>query len=249
MSETTTPTHLYYEELPSTNSQLRSLIFAQPLPPFSVVQAEFQNAGRGQEGNRWESARGENLLFSILVRPKQLLARNQFYLSKAISVAIVESLNKIAQGFQIKWPNDIYHGDKKVAGILIENNLNREYIDFSIVGIGINVNQTEFLSDAPNPISLKQITKANHQPAKVLATITDAIEQWIEKLNNRKTDEIDAAYNRQLYRSNGTYPFRDKEGSFEAALERIEPEGYLVLRDTQNQIRSYAFKEVSYIIS
>ncbi len=249
MTESSTPTHLYYEELASTNSQLRSLIFTQHLPPFCVVQAGFQTAGRGQEGNRWESAKGENLLFSILVRPKQLLARNQFYLSKAISVAIVESLNKVEPGFEIKWPNDIYHGDKKVAGILIENNLDRAYIDFSIVGIGINVNQTEFISDAPNPISLKQISKSNHEPQKVLATITNAIEQWIEKLNDRKTDELDAAYNRQLYRRIGTYPFRDKEGTFEAALERIEPEGYLVLRDTQNQIRSYAFKEVSYIIS
>lgn len=249
MSETTIPTYLYYEELPSTNSELRSLIFTQNLSTLSVVQAGFQTAGRGQEGNRWESAKGENLLFSILIKPKHLLARDQFYLSKAISVALVESLNSITPGFQIKWPNDIYHADKKVAGILIENNLNREYIDFSIVGIGLNINQTEFVSDAPNPISLNQITNTAHPLNEVLAKVKEAIGRWIEKLDNNKRHEIDAAYYRQLYRRTGIYPFRDKEGTFEATLERIEPEGYLVLRDTQNQIRSYAFKEVSYIIS
>ncbi|MBP8791428.1 MAG: biotin--[acetyl-CoA-carboxylase] ligase [Breznakibacter sp.] len=249
MSETSRPTHRFYEELPSTNSELRSLIFTQNLPPLSVVQAGFQTAGRGQEGNRWESARGENLLFSILIKPKELLALHQFYLSKAISVALVESLNSITPGFKVKWPNDIYHGDKKVAGILIENNLNREYIDFSIVGIGININQTQFVSNAPNPISLKQITNTDHPLSEILAKVTDAIGHWIEKLDNNKRSEIDDAYNRQLYRQAGLHRFSDKNGIFEAALERIEPEGYLVLRDTQNQIRSYAFKEVNYIIS
>lgn len=224
------------------------MVGSQKIAAYSVVQAAFQTAGRGQEGNRWESARGENLLFSILVKPKHLLARQQFYLSKAISLAIVESLNNITKGFMIKWPNDIYHGDKKVAGILIENNLEREYIDFSIVGIGLNINQTEFVSDAPNPISLKQITTINHQPEKVLSSVTEAIGRWIEKLDDKKMVEIDSAYDQKLYRRTGIHPFRDKGGFFMASMERIEPEGYLVLRDAQNQIRTYAFKEVSYII-
>ena len=249
MSETSHPAHLFYEELPSTNSELRSLIFTQNLPHLSVVQAGFQTAGRGQEGNRWESARGENLLFSILIKPKHLMARDQFYLSKAISVALVESLNSINPGFKVKWPNDLYHGDKKVAGILIENNLNREYIDFSIVGIGLNINQTQFVSDAPNPISLQQIINTTHPLSEILAKVTDAIGRWIEKLDNNKRPEIDDAYNRQLYRQAGIHRFSDKNGYFEATIERIEPEGYLVLRDTQNQIRSYAFKEVNYIIN
>ncbi len=249
MSDTNiSPTFFLFEELSSTNTKMRELVIDSKLPSFSVVQASFQSMGRGQEGNHWESAKDENLLFSILIRPKQLLAHHQFYLSKAISIAIVESLNTLTSGFTIKWPNDVYHGDRKVAGILIENNLYRDRIDFSIVGIGLNINQTRFLSDAPNPVSVKQITGISHSVSDLLHNLTDAITCWIAKLNDNRKSEIDAHYWQHLYRSTGTHTFKDKDGYFDATMERIEPEGYLVLRDDQNQIRSYAFKEVAFVI-
>ncbi len=249
MSDHTIPAPFFFDELTSTNSKLRELMITGHLAPYSVVQAAFQTAGRGQEGNRWESARGENLLFSILIKPHQLLAHHQFYLSKAISIAIIESLNDLTPGFRIKWPNDIYYGDKKVAGILIENNLYQEYIGSSIAGIGININQTKFISDAPNPVSIKQITNRDQAISDLLDNITQTMVWWIDKLDKRNLAEIDSHYRHNLYRSKGVYGFVDQTGYFEAELEDIEPEGYLVLRDTQNQIRSYAFKEVSYVIN
>ena len=126
------------------------------LPHATVVSTYNQTAGRGQRGNSWESEPHKNLTFSVLLKPQHIIAREQFYISEIVSVAIVNTLRKyiIDQPIAIKWPNDIYVNDDKICGILIENTLSGYSISQSIAGIGININQQTFLSNAPNPISL-----------------------------------------------------------------------------------------------
>ena len=141
----------HIDETDSTNRWLREHL------EVDVVVADFQTAGRGCGTNQWEAERGKNLLFSLLLHPHDVQAKDQFRISMAVSIALREMLAQYADGFTVKWPNDIYWRDSKICGILIENRLQGSRIKDSIVGIGLNVNQTKFRSDAPNPVSLCQI--------------------------------------------------------------------------------------------
>ena len=123
-----------------------------------VVVADYQTAGRGCGTNRWESERGKNLLFSVMLHPENVPANRQFQISRAISLAIVDALGEWVGDLSIKWPNDIYWRNGKLAGILIENSLQGSMIRDSIIGVGLNVNQRAFHSDAPNPVSMYQLT-------------------------------------------------------------------------------------------
>ena len=145
-------------ETDSTNTYLQQLDADRHLPEGYIAYTDTQRAGRGQRGNSWESQPGKNLTFSLLLRPEHIPANQQFLLSQAVSLAATDVLNRYASGFSIKWPNDIYWEDKKIAGILIENVLSGSTFARSIVGIGLNINQERFISDAPNPVSLFQIT-------------------------------------------------------------------------------------------
>jgi BirA family biotin operon repressor/biotin-[acetyl-CoA-carboxylase] ligase len=209
-----------------------------------VVWTDFQTAGRGSGHNRWESEDGSNLLFSMLIHPHSLLPASQFRVSMAISLAIVRTLKPLLQEFEcsgcrglsIKWPNDIYWNDSKLAGILIENRLGSRQIIQSIIGVGLNVNQTQFLSEAPNPISLRTITGRCHDREHLLHSIVRAF-----------TLDFDAFdYRSLLYRRNGFFTYSDANGTFEAEMETVEDDGHLILRDRQGRLRSYAFKEVQY---
>jgi len=137
--------HIHIEQIDSTNNELRRLISHEPIDNFTMLTAEYQTSGRGQVGNTWESEKGKNLLMSILMRPKQLDVRQQYMLSMSLSVAVVRALRPIVNNVEIKWPNDIYVGNKKLGGILIENMLKGIFIDYSIMGLGLNVNQTKFI--------------------------------------------------------------------------------------------------------
>ena len=141
----------------STNAYLQRLVAETDAPEGTVVSTSFQTNGRGQLSNMWEAEDGKNILCSILLRPTSLPIKSQFLISQAISVAIVDVLNSYLDGFFIKWPNDIYYKEDKIAGILIENTLSSAGISTCIIGLGLNVNQQTFRSDAPNPISLFNI--------------------------------------------------------------------------------------------
>ena len=150
---------LSFDELSSTNVWLYDKISEKNDISDTVVVAAHQTAGRGMDKNRWESEAGKNLLFSIALNVNFLEAENQFTISQAVSVAIVDVLSQFIDNQQlfIKWPNDIYFGDKKLAGMLIQNTVEGRMMGTSIIGIGLNVNQMEFSKDIPNPISLKMI--------------------------------------------------------------------------------------------
>ena len=206
----------------------------------AVVWTDFQTAGRGCGTNRWESERGQNLLFSMLIHPHGLLASRQFTISMAVSIAMVRALEPlVGEGLSIKWPNDIYWNHSKLAGILIENRLSGVEVKESIIGVGLNVNQDVFLSDAPNPVSLCQIVGRKLDCAQLLGQLLDCF-----------TLDIDAAdYKALLYRRSGFHRYTDKDGPFSAELAGVEPQGHLLLRDSNGTLRRYAFKEVSFLLT
>lgn len=242
------------EETDSTNQYLNQLCNEQgnATPEFTTVTAQFQSSGKGQRGNSWESEPGKNLLFSFVAYPTFLPARRQFILSQIASLAVKEELNRWSNDFFIKWPNDIYYREKKIAGMLIENDLNGSYIGRSICGIGLNLNQETFLSDAPNPISLKQITGKEADRNEILANIMKRLQIYYNGLRMEDADtfaaEVAARYARSLFRRRGYHTYEDANGRFQARLLRVEQDGHFVLEDENGEERSYLFKEVQYVL-
>lgn len=242
------------EETDSTNRFLTQLAReAENIPSFTIVSAEYQTAGKGQRGNSWESEHGKNLLFSLLLRPTFMEARKQFVLSQVVSLAIKEALDKYIDNVSIKWPNDIYHDNKKMCGILIEHQLEGAHIAQSICGVGININQEHFLSDAPNPISLKQLTGQTTNRHQLLIDIIQRIERYYQQLQQAEEatpfrEELAANYTAALFRRHGLHRYRDKAGEFKAEIITVKSDGQLVLKDEEGEMRTYLFKEVQYIL-
>lgn len=236
------------EETESTNSYLKSLLQTEQLEEGSVVISDFQTAGRGQAGNSWYSAKGENLLFSLLIYPTEIAANEQFIISRIISLAIKNTLDRFADDIRIKWPNDIYWKDKKIAGILIENSLQGKVIENSVIGVGLNLNQQIFPIELPNPVSLRQITANEYDKEYVLDLLLNEFFQLYGSLKRREKQVIEDEYMLDLYRVNDYYWFEDTNGKFQAKIDNVLPSGHLVLRTLQsNEERKYAFKEVVFL--
>lgn len=248
--------HLY--QVDSTNTYMKELLSdGDTLAEFTVVDAEFQTGGRGQQGNSWESEHGKNLLFSILCHPTFVGACRQFILSEAIALAIERTLtHRISLTGQqkngqikVKWPNDIYWNNSKISGTLIECNLMGAQIKDCIVGSGINVNQTLFTSDAPNPISLKQITGMEDNKEEILGEVTEQFQSLYEEIRTGNYSRIEDEYKSKLYWKDEFHWFVEPGGEpFEAQIMDVEPSGHLVI-DTMNGTRKhYEFKEVRFLI-
>ena len=242
-------TFIHLNETHSTNSYLRELIMREKeQPEGTVVITDYQTAGRGQKGNSWESERGKNLTFSILLHPNHIPPGKQFILSQLISIAIVGVLKEYDRHFTIKWPNDIYWKEKKIAGMLIEVDLTGSSLSNAIIGIGININQRHFKSDAPNPVSLTQITGKEHNLSELLEKILDSIVDAYNKYSPDNEEEIRQKYMALLFRNKGVYPYLYGEEIFNASIEGIEPNGQLILKKENGSIQTFAFKEISFVI-
>ncbi len=248
MTDKATFNIIWHDELTSTNAVLKEQIRNEAVQEFDVICTKHQVAGKGQGSNQWESQKDMNLTFSLLLQPTFIEIQSQFIISKAISLAIIKVLNRYQEGFEIKWPNDIYFNDHKIAGILIENTLINNTIGTAIIGIGININQEVFVSDAPNPISLKQITKQDYSLPTLLNEILQSIAIYYEQLKSNAHSQIDKDYFQSLYRTDAYYPYRDSEGEFRATIHDINEYGHLVLQLKSKETRSYAFKEVEFVI-
>lgn len=239
------PRVIRVDETRSTNNYLRELLAKEALPEGSLVIADFQTAGKGQVGNSWESEAGKNLMFSLLLYPDFLPANRQFLISQIASLSVKETLDAYVDGVTVKWPNDIYWKDRKICGMLIENDLSGRDLYCSVIGIGININQEVFRSNAPNPVSLIQITGKACDREEVLNRFLDIFFRYYCLLLEEKEEEIRAAYMAALYRADGYHPYADKQGRFEARIHAIEPTGHLILQLPDGEYRRYAFKEVS----
>lgn len=238
----------------STNSFLRELNGGDASFDMELATTEFQTAGRGQKGNSWESEKSKNLLFSILLHPVYVQPSKQFCISEAIALAVVKSLKEIvadelvAKDFSVKWPNDIYWKNKKIAGILIENELFGSTIRDCIVGVGININQQNFISDAPNPVSLYNILGVNTNVEEVLDAIIKQFVANVSMIENGQTDLLHNEYMDSLFRRKGIYPYRDADSEFMATIKEVREDGRLILTDSDDKERIYEFKEVAIVL-
>ncbi len=239
--------HIHLAETDSTNRCARE---HTPDAAITLISTDYQTAGRGQRGNSWESAAGRNLLFSLIVKPEGVPASQQFSLSELISVALCEVLGQYTTDIRIKWPNDIYHKDRKLCGILIEHDLEGLYLSRTIIGVGLNVNQTRFTGNAPNPISLALILGNEVEREALLQAI---VSHFVELYRGYTTsllsrEALHARYTALLHRHNVPARYRDAKGDFTATLRDVAPDGRLLLEDRQGILRSYLFKEVVYVI-
>ena len=243
--ENESPRILRVAETASTNSLLRELSVKESLPEGSAVIADFQTAGRGQVGNVWESEAGKNLLFSMVLYPTCIPANRQFLISQRAALSVKETLDLYTEQIAVKWPNDVYWKDQKICGMLIENDLSGHNLYRSIIGIGINLNQAVFRGDAPNPVSLFQITGKEVSREEVLERFLSIFYRYYLSLLQEEYEDIRTRYQSALYRKEGYHAYRDEAGEFEARIHDIEPTGHLLLALRDGSIRRYAFKEVS----
>lgn len=213
-----------------------------------VVVADFQSSGKGQGTNVWESESGKNLLFSLKMSPKRVPANKQYLLSMAGALAIKAALDTYASGFLLKWPNDIYWHDKKISGTLILTSICGKFIQNCIFGVGVNVNQKVFTSDAPNPVSLLHIIGNETDKDELLSRILQKFEYYYTLLEAGGQKQIIALYNESLYRRTGFYEYEDNNGRFMAEIVAVLPNGHLVLRDKLGGERKYELKEIKFII-
>ena len=246
--ENETPQILWLKETDSTNNHLRRLLDKEQLPEGSLVVTDFQTAGKGQVGNSWESEAGMNLMFSLLLYPDFIPANRQFLISQIASLSVKETLDAYTDFIQVKWPNDIYWKDRKICGMLIENDLSGQLLYCSIIGIGLNLNQSLFRSNAPNPISLTQITGKKYDREEVLNRFLRIFFQYYCLLLQVKEEEVRTAYMQALYHGEGYHRYRDGQGQFEARIQAIEPTGHLILQLRDGEQRRYAFKEVTTLV-
>ena len=246
--ENETPQILWLKETDSTNNHLRRLLDKEQLPEGSLVVTDFQTAGKGQVGNSWESEAGMNLMFSLLLYPDFIPANRQFLISQIASLSVKETLDAYTDFIQVKWPNDIYWKDRKICGMLIENDLSGQLLYCSIIGIGLNLNQSLFRSNAPNPISLTQITGKKYDREEVLNRFLRIFFQYYCLLLQEKEEEVRTAYMQALYHGEGYHRYRDGQGQFEARIQVIEPTGHLILQLRDGEQRRYAFKEVTTLV-
>ncbi|MBP5583553.1 MAG: biotin--[acetyl-CoA-carboxylase] ligase [Bacteroidales bacterium] len=232
------------KEISSTNDYALELARTQNIQEFTVIRTDFQTKGRGQIGNHWVADRGKNLLFSVILHPTHIAANNQFILSQCVSLALFHTVSLFCDNVAIKWPNDLYVSNKKIAGILIENLLNGKHIASSIIGIGLNVNQEEFLG-AENPISLKNITHKELNINEILLLFLKELDSLYSQIpqNDKK---IQNEYLNHLYLKDQQATFKDKDGLFVGSISSVTENGQLHIIDEQGEERAYYFKEVEY---
>lgn len=234
-------------ETTSTNDFLKS----RPMPEgieMLVATALHQTAGRGQGTNKWESEAGKNLLLSILVQPTMVPVAEQFVLSMAGALALKEALCRYAEGFTLKWPNDIYWHDSKISGTLIETSVSGHTLSRCIFGTGINVNQQRFVGDAPNPVSLCNIIGYETPIEEVLDEVLTAFWKYYNMVANGDYTKVARLYHESLYRLDGFHDYRDSGGIFSARISKVGLDGRLHLTLPDGRQRSYAFKEVAFVL-
>ncbi|MDR1746574.1 MAG: biotin--[acetyl-CoA-carboxylase] ligase [Tannerella sp.] len=241
------PRLICLDETDSTNRYLQTLSQTESLANETVVVAGFQTTGKGQPGHFWESEANKNLTYSILYYPTRLPANQPFVISELAALSVKQTLDNYATDITVKWPNDIYWKDLKICGILIENELTEGWLNRSIIGIGLNLNQRIFQGDAPNPVSLIQITGVACDRMAILDRLRDAFHRLHIRLETEGMTAIHREYVSALYRRDGFHLFRDAEGIFKAKIAQVDLSGHLKLERSDGRFSHYAFKEVAFI--
>lgn len=231
--------------LPSTNDEAVKPCYGEG----DIIVAERQTAGRGQRGHRWESAEQQNLTFTLVLEPTFLEPARQFLLSEAVALGVRDMLSEYGITARIKWTNDIYVGDRKIAGILIEHKLQGAAIARTIAGIGLNVNQMAFSADLPNPISMRQTRHFEFDREEVLACLGSHLMARYEQLRGGDVESLQEDYHENLFRLGALNWFALPDGRrFRGTIRGVEPSGALRVEDEKRVERSYLFKEIEFLL-
>ncbi len=235
--------------LESTNTTALEMLAMKQLEEGSVVSAAFQKAGKGLDTNLWESEKDKNLTLSFLLNPIYIKPEKQFVLNEIVSLAVADLVkeNLSRKEVKIKWPNDVYVEDRKIAGILINNSINGNEMSSSVIGIGLNVNQTKFVSDAPNPVSLKMLTKKEYNLDFVLYRLCDFMNLRFRELMQNK-NKIDKEYLKKLYRFEIYKIYKIGKNKVEARITGLDEYGKLCLETKDSRKFCCDLKEVKFVI-
>lgn len=240
------------EQTTSTNTDTANLLRSEKPTDGTVIIAYKQTAGRGQDQNQWESEPYQNLTFSILLYPLFLNPGDQFQLSKTISLGIIDFLKTILpddlESIKIKWPNDIYVQDKKICGILIQNSITGNYLSDSIVGIGLNVNQTVFKSDAPNPVSISNLTHVEIDLRECLSNLCKSLDHRYSQLSSTGFQQIEQDYLDSLYRFGQWHKYKINNDVVIAKIKGVSEFGQLLLQGNDGNEYTCNIKEVTYLL-
>ena len=248
---------IWIERVDSTNEEVKRHI--SDIDNLSVLSAFEQTAGRGQRGNTWSSKAGENLLFSIVVKFGQdgvepLKAYDQFVISEIAALSVVDLLAINDIEARVKWPNDIYVGTEKICGILIENSLSGSGLSHSIIGIGLNVNQTEFDPTLPNPTSMQIISGEHYDTHGILEQFTDIFKDYLDRYCHIKGGygRLRKLYLAQMWRKDEPSTFIDhtseQPAEFKGTIRGLSDVGHMLIENEEGELREFAFKEISYIL-
>ena len=237
------------KEVDSTNNFLKELLSnSTPLFEGTVIMADYQFAGRGQQQKSWYTEPGKNLTFSLLLNPVFLSVSNQFDLTRVISLGVYDALEPFIGGkLKIKWPNDIYYMDYKLGGILIENIIQAGQIKNAVVGIGINVNQESFPLYLVNAISLHQILHADYDLKTLLSEICRHIEVWYLTLKAGKTAVVRETYLSRLYWLNVQRSFKTSDKVFAGTIKHVRDNGLLVVNNNNDEELEFSLKEIEFV--
>lgn len=235
----------YFEQLTSSNDEATQPHYVEG----DIIWAERQSAGRGQRGHSWQSEEGQNLTFSAIFEPTFMPATEQFSLLQAVALALVDCLKKYGIEAKIKWTNDIYVGDRKLVGILMEHKLQGSTIGRTIAGIGLNVNQTEFDPELPNPISMRQLMDKEFDRKEVLEQLSQCLMDRYNMLREKQYEELHSDYHHYLYRLGEEHTYALPDGTrFQGTITGVEARGELKIDSTQYGERKFLFKEVEFVL-
>ena len=236
-------------ETDSTNIQAWRMLDKGEISEGAVVRTDHQTCGKGLGETSWESKAGQNLTFSVVLKPVFLEPSRQFLLTKCISLGVCEAVKSVTglQRVYVKWPNDIYIENKKVAGILIETRIMGNRFEWAVAGIGINVNQEIFSPEIPNPVSLALATGQYHDLEKCFERVCRSIEKKYNLLENNNTSRLDEEYLHALYGFGQTMSFESKGKVFDATIEGVTPHGKLILAGSRGEPKEYDLKEVRFL--
>ena len=235
-----------FKELSSTNDEATLATYGEG----DVIWAESQKAGRGQRGHTWQSAEGENLTFSLIFEPRFLAPGDQFMLLRVIALGMVDAMRRFGIEARVKWTNDIYVGDKKLVGILMEHKLLGNSIGRAIAGIGLNVNQTKFSPELPNPTSMSLLTGKRFDREEVLQAVVESLAERYEMLRQGHFEQLSAEYNALLYRLCEWHTYALSDGTrFRGKILGVEERGELRIETEEGKTERFLFKEVEFLLN
>jgi BirA family biotin operon repressor/biotin-[acetyl-CoA-carboxylase] ligase len=239
--------YIFHENLSSTNTYAAALLKEDNVQEGTIISTNYQTGGRGHAGNTWESENGKNLLISLILYPSTIKPADQFLISKIISLGICDYLLQETTDISIKWPNDIYINNDKIAGILIETSIIGDEIGSTIAGVGLNVNQKIFRSNAPNPVSLAMVTGKEYNPDECMKNLAVNLDMRYKQLLREKTNDIDNEYLNTLYRYRVWSKYRDSTQTFEGRIISVTGSGRLQIEDRSGRVYEYGHKEVTFL--